>query len=121
MQSIKSIRGVAGALLMAGTVLGHAQAGTADAGSAVPASASGANKTAVRAENRRLQKDVLRNLSTTKGLNMSNIVVVARSGIVTLGGSVPEAGQIELAVAAARGVGGVAEVKSNLVVRPEGS
>ena len=120
MQSIKSIRCAAGALLMAVTIFGHAQGGTPDAGSAVPASVSGTSKKAVRAENRRLQKDVLRNLSKTKELNTSNIVVVARSGVVTLGGSVPEASQVELAVAAARGVGGVAEVKSNLVVRPEG-
>lgn len=39
---------------------------------------------------------------------------------MTLGGSVPEASEAELAAAVARGVAGVTDVKSNLAVRPEG-
>ncbi|MCG5073269.1 BON domain-containing protein [Paraburkholderia tagetis] len=121
MQIIKPIRRAAGIFIMAVTAISHAQGiDTDEARSTIPASTSNANKKAVRAENRKLQKEVLRNLTKTKGLNASNIVVVARSGVVTLGGSVPEANEAELATAIARGVAGVTEVKSNLAVRPEG-
>ncbi|WP_241484891.1 BON domain-containing protein [Caballeronia zhejiangensis] len=78
------------------------------------------DKGALKAANRKLQKTVLRNLSQTRGLKAGNILVVARGGVVTLAGSVPEAEQIELAVSVARAVNGVSEVRNDLTVRPEG-
>ncbi len=118
---IKWMRCVAGVFVMAVAVAGYAQvSGAAEAGAAVSASNSDASRKAAKAENRRLQKEVLRHLSKTKGLDANNIAVVARNGVVTLGGSVPEANEAELAVAVAQGVEGVKEVKRNLAVRPEG-
>ncbi|CAB3801482.1 hypothetical protein LMG28688_05367 [Paraburkholderia caffeinitolerans] len=121
MDFFKSMRGVAGVFIMTVAVAGHAQvSGAVEAGAAVSASTSNAGRKAEKAENRRLQKEVLRHLLKTKGLDANNIVVVARGGVVTLGGSVPQAHEAELAVALARGVEGVKEVRSNLAVRPEG-
>jgi hyperosmotically inducible periplasmic protein len=120
-QIIKSIRSAMGVFIIAVAATGHAQgSGTAEVSSTVPASTGNASRKALRAENHRLQKEVLRNLAKTKGLDASNIIVVARSGVVTLAGSVPEANEAELAAAIARGVAGVTDVKSNLTVRPEG-
>lgn len=121
MKHTKYIRRAIGAVVAAAATTGHAQVIAGDAVPAVPTVASGASKAAIRAENRALQKAVLRSLSKTKGLDASNIVVVARSKMVTLNGSVPEASQVELAIAVARRVSGVGDVKSNLGVRPEGS
>lgn len=115
-----SIRSAAvGALVMLVAVVAHA--GVSESGVQPPASASGiTDKKAIRAENRKLQRAVLRSLSATRGLDVTNIVVVARGGAVTLGGSVPEGGETDLAVSVARGVAGVIEVKNGLTIRPEG-
>lgn len=85
-----------------------------------PAPASSMSKKASRAENRRLEKSVTHSLSGTRGLDATNIVVVARGGRVTLAGSVPEASQAGLAVSVAKGVAGVIAVNDLLTVRPEG-
>jgi hyperosmotically inducible periplasmic protein len=116
----KTIQYAASALVMLAAVTVHAQVSAGDAGSAVPENAGGTSKASIRAANRALQIGVLRSFANTRGLDVSNIVVVARSGVVTLGGSVPDANQVELATAIARRVSGVSEVKSNLSVRPEG-
>ncbi|MDR3097471.1 MAG: BON domain-containing protein [Paraburkholderia sp.] len=124
---IRFIRRGIGALAVAVATVGYAQVAPAGAGPAVSTAASnsgepaGPGKAALRAENRALQKEVLRSLSRTKGLDASNIVVVARGGVVTLNGSVPQADQVERAIAVARRVSGVGDVKSHLGVRPEGS
>jgi hyperosmotically inducible periplasmic protein len=120
LQYINFIKGMSASLVLCGTFAVHAQVPEANmATTTATASAPGAK--AMRAENRKLQKAVVRSLSHTKGLSASNILVVARGGVVTLAGSVPDAAQIELAVSATRTVDGVKDVKENLVVRPEGS
>lgn len=113
------IRRVVGALIMLGAVAAHAQVGGSGTEPSAPAS-SIADKKAMRVENRKLQRAVMRILSGTKRLNASNILVAARSGVVTLAGSVPETAQIGLAVSVVKGVNGVSEVKNDLTVRPEG-
>jgi hyperosmotically inducible periplasmic protein len=70
-----------------------------------------------KAENRALQKTVRRALAKTKGLSVTNILVKARSGAVTLQGSVPESQQIELATETTQHVSGVTSVTNNLSVR----
>lgn len=110
-----------GALAAVASIAGYAQVTPADDSPVGAAAASGASRAALRAENRALQKAVLHSLAKTKGLDSSNIVVVARSKVVTLNGSVPSADQVELAIAAARRVSGVSDVKSNLDVRAEGA
>ncbi|KVG65411.1 BON domain-containing protein [Burkholderia pseudomultivorans] len=120
MRYINRVRVAAGTLVMAGSVaFAHAQMLGIDAEPTAAASSS-ADKSALKAVNRKLQKTVMRNLSKTRGLDASNILVVARGGVVTLAGSVPKAEQIELAVSAARAVSSVSEVRNDLTIRPEG-
>lgn len=69
---------------------------------------------------RLLAKQVRRALVRVKGLSADRIVVIARNGEVTLGGSVPDAQQIGVAVATAKGVSGVREVTDSLSVREPG-
>jgi hyperosmotically inducible periplasmic protein len=116
---LNSIRGAIGALVMLVVVAAHAE--VSESGTQPPTPESSiTDKKAIRAENRRLQKAVMRSLSATKGLEVTNMLVVARSGTVTLAGSVPEGAQADLAVLVAKGVAGVSEVKSVLTIRPEG-
>jgi hyperosmotically inducible protein len=70
-----------------------------------------------KAANRALQKNARRALSKAKGLNIANITVRARNGVVTLQGSVPDSQQIDLATRTAEGVSGVVSVKNELIVR----
>ncbi|SAK76676.1 BON domain-containing protein [Caballeronia ptereochthonis] len=120
MQYIKSIQSAAGVLIMVCASAGHAQVGASVAEPSVASASTVSSQKALKAENRRLQKAVLRSLSQTKGLNASNILVVARSGVITLAGSVPASDQLDLAVATAKGVEGVSGVRNDLTVRPEG-
>lgn len=98
----------------------------APAGSDVTASGATAaatpaqNRRAIRKADRLLAKQVRQALVHVKGLDSGRVVVVARSGAVTLGGSVPEAGQIDLAIAAAKGVRGVVDVTNGLSVKAAG-
>lgn len=95
----------------------YAQSSDATAASA-PAAAPSAKS--VKASNRALQRSVRKALSKTKGLSVTNITVRARSGAVTLEGSVPEQPQIDLATQAAQGVAGVTSVKNALTIRAIG-
>ncbi|MBU9293925.1 BON domain-containing protein [Burkholderia multivorans] len=97
----------------------HAQMAGSDAEPTTAVSGT-ADKKTLKAANRKLQKTVMRSLSQTRGLDASNILVVARGAVVTLAGSVPKAEQVELAVSAARAVSGVSEVRNDLTIRPEG-
>ncbi|MCA8336499.1 BON domain-containing protein [Burkholderia multivorans] len=109
-----------GTLVMAGWMAGaHAQMAGSDAEPTTAVSGT-ADKKALKAANRKLQKTVMRSLSQTRGLDASNILVVARGAVVTLAGSVPKAEQVELAVSTARAVSGVTEVRNDLTIRPEG-
>ncbi|MGA7814727.1 BON domain-containing protein [Caballeronia sp.] len=70
--------------------------------------------------NRALQKSVRHALARAKGLDVSNILVRARSGAVTLEGTVPELQQGDIATKTAQGVAGVTSVKNALTVRAIG-
>ena len=118
-QYINGTKAAFAVLTVAGALAAFAQTPDGDVGSTT-ATASSSSAKAIRAENRRLQKAVVRSLSHTKGVSPGNILVVARSGIVTLEGSVPDAAQVALAVSAARRVDGVKDVKESLAIRPEG-
>ncbi|EGD03552.1 transport-associated protein [Burkholderia sp. TJI49] len=75
---------------------------------------------AARAANRRLAKAVSHALGHAPGIDATNVTVRARSGMVVLGGSVPDAAQIDRATAVARQVNGVTDVKNTLTVRETG-
>ncbi|WP_175687939.1 BON domain-containing protein [Burkholderia anthina] len=107
--------------------LAHAQADAASVGvagsaasvpassrvtaSAAPAVLSPAQR---KAADRKLKRRVSAALARTRDLNATRILVRVRDGTVTLAGSVPDTGQVNLAVSVARRVDGVASV-SNLL------
>ncbi|WP_168790114.1 BON domain-containing protein [Paraburkholderia aromaticivorans] len=106
------------ACLLATATIAHAQSGgsaaaTANA-SAPVAVASPVSAKAQRAANRQLAKNVRQALARTKNLNIVNVTVRAKQGVVTLQGSMPDNGQIEQAAKIASAVSGVASVKNDL-------
>ena len=78
------------------------------------------SKKTIRAQNRQLENQVRRSLTKTKDLDAGGIIVVARSGKVTLDGTVPDEDQIQLAGTAAAGVPGVSNVTNNVRMREAG-
>lgn len=97
----------------------HAEASQSEAAPSASMSTAPSAKE-IRAENRKLRKAVLLSLSRTRGLNADGIVVIAKGGVVTLAGSVPAAGQIDLATSVAKLVNGVSEVNNSLTVQANG-
>ncbi|RQR71613.1 BON domain-containing protein [Burkholderia sp. Bp9012] len=99
-----------------------AVAGTASAqsvndatGAAGASSAAGTTSPNLsKSTDRKLTRRVATALGRTRGLNATRIIVKTRDGRVTLSGSVPDNGQIPLAVNAAQGVEGVKSVQSAL-------
>ncbi|MCA8348500.1 BON domain-containing protein [Burkholderia cepacia] len=88
----------------------------------VPASGPAATpgKNALRAQNRQLAAKVRKELASTKHLNSSGIVILARSGKITLQGNAPDNEQIQLAASTAANVAGVTDVTNYLHVREAG-
>jgi hyperosmotically inducible periplasmic protein len=113
MKSFRANLIIATALVVGGGTYVNAIAQGADSNTASTGKLSNTEK----AENRALQKTVRRALAKTKGLSVTNILVKARSGAVTLQGSVPESQQISLATETTRYVSGVTFVTNNLTVR----
>ena len=115
MKEINFIRWAAGAALVLAAATVYAQGSETDA--VVQATgASAPSAKSIRAANRQLAKTVRRALIKVKGLDSGKIVVVAKGGAVLLGGSVPDANQIELAVSSAKTVNGVISVNNSLTV-----
>lgn len=67
-----------------------------------------------RKANRTLVKKVSRVLARTRGLDSGRILIRARDGVVTLSGTVPDSGQVMLAVDAAQRTDGVRAVQNQL-------
>lgn len=75
---------------------------------AAPAAASVARQR--KAADRKLMRRVSAALARTQGLNATRVLVRVRDGVVTLAGSVSDAGQVALAAEATRRVDGVVSV-----------
>ncbi|PFH19979.1 MULTISPECIES: BON domain-containing protein [Burkholderia] len=101
------------------SVAANVQAQSEPAGSSIAPPAVTPGKKEIRAANRRLQKAVVRALGSAKGLNATNIGVVARDGAIVLRGSVTDSAQSQIATAVASSVSGVAAVRNDLLIRPE--
>ncbi|CAB3788579.1 hypothetical protein LMG28688_02716 [Paraburkholderia caffeinitolerans] len=123
MKNNRLVRWSAG-LLLAATIGAHGAHAQPAFGSGVaassPAMIPAQTKREMRKADRLLAKQVRRELVRVKGLDSSRIVAVARGGQITLGGSVPEADQIGLAMEAAKHVSGVSEVTNSLNVKAPG-
>jgi hyperosmotically inducible protein len=88
----------------------------AQASGAVDATASPAPsaKKTVRSANHRLALAVRHALSRTKGLDVARVVVLARSGKISLTGSMPTQDQVDKAASVAKDVPGVSLVNNQL-------
>jgi hyperosmotically inducible periplasmic protein len=71
---------------------------------------------AAKANDRKLAHRVGSQLARTRGLDSAQILVKAHGGVVTLSGSVTDAGQIPLAADAAKQVDGVVRVENRIRV-----
>lgn len=119
MKPVNVMRCAASIFVMLGAASALAQASQSGAESSGVLSTVPSAK-AIRAENRKLSKAVLRVLSRTRGLNAEGIVVMAKGRVVTLAGTVPDARQIDLATSVAKGVNGASEVNNSLTVQANG-
>ena len=95
-------------------VAAYAQA--SDAMAAPDASSATSSKKAVSKADRALARAVRRALSKAQGFNVSNVYVRARSGAVTLSGSVDTGDQITQAETVAKSVSGVNSVSNKLTL-----
>jgi hyperosmotically inducible protein len=118
-KEISLVRWAVSAMVVLSAATVHAQGSETQV---VPQAAPGSVPSAksIRAANRQLAKAVRRALVKVKGLDSGNIVVVAKGGTVLLGGSVPDASQIELAVSSTKGVNGVVAVNNSLSIKALG-
>ncbi|KMZ11262.1 putative periplasmic or secreted lipoprotein [Candidatus Burkholderia humilis] len=79
-----------------------------------------AQKSATKKEDRKLGYSVRRALSKAQGFDVSNVFVRARSGAVTLSGTVLEGGQIQQAAEVAKGMPGVKSVSNKITLGVQG-
>jgi osmotically-inducible protein OsmY len=115
MNAIKAIKLASCALIVLASVNAYAQSSE---GAAMAPAAPTAKS--VRAENRALGKKVRAALAKAGGIDVANLTVRARSGAVSLTGTVPDASQIDHAATVAKGVAGVTSVDNHLTIRTEG-
>lgn len=116
----KAVAGMIVAALACGNAFAQASGAAAEA--SAPAAVQNASKAAAktaRKSNRKLGYAVRKAISKVNGVNVSNITVRTKGGVVTLEGSVPDASQIDKAVEAAKGVAGVVSVNNKLSVQPQ--
>lgn len=83
------------------------------------AASAKAGQKSTRKADRKLSSDVRRALSKTKEITVTNIFVRARSGAITLTGSVPDNAQIDKAAEVAKGVPGVTSVTNKLSLQAQ--
>jgi len=114
-KTLNLVKALGIALCVASASSAYAQASDAEAPAAT-AAAPATNAKSTRAADRKLGRDVRRALARAQGFNVSNVFVRARSGAVTLTGSVPEGGMIQQAGDVAQGVPGVTSVTNRLVL-----
>ncbi|WP_233887122.1 BON domain-containing protein [Paraburkholderia flagellata] len=93
----------------------------AASGAAQEKAAHQAAHKAAKAADRKLAANVRKAVTKEGGVPMANVVVLAKSGVVTLTGSVPEITQIAAAQQRAQDVEGVSQVVNRLTVRTAGN
>jgi osmotically-inducible protein OsmY len=119
MKSVDFLKALGGVVAVVVACNTYAQSSDAMASSGAAMAAPSA-KTVKKAD-RALGRKVRGALAKAQGINVSSIAVRARSGAVTLTGSVPDQGQVDKAGDVAKGVDGVTSVSNKLsVVLPNG-
>lgn len=120
MKTIHAIKIVSGALVVLASLNAYAQASDMTATSATVAAPNAKQQAkAIKTADRALQKKVRAAIAKSNGISVANIMVRARSGAVTLEGTVPEQTQSDKAAEVAQRVEGVMSVKNALKILPE--
>ncbi|SAL81907.1 transport-associated protein [Caballeronia arvi] len=112
--------GIASIVLIAlASVHAWAQPGASEAGAASNAAAASGSTTGknIRGADRALRRKVYAAIAKSKDINAGDISVVAKSGAVTLDGTVVDASQIDKVAEITRGVPGVTSVANKLTVQ----
>lgn len=117
MKAIQTVKLLGGALVVIASINAYAQPSNADMTSQPIAKETAK---AAKSADRALAKKVRTALSRNKNISATNVTVRAKSGVVTLQGSVPEQLQIDQATQVAQSVPGVLSVKNALTVRAFG-
>ncbi|MDR5760850.1 BON domain-containing protein [Caballeronia sp. LZ035] len=112
--SLSRSRLIAAIIVAASVGIGTAHAQT-DATAPAPTS-----KKAARKQNHQLETKVRHTLGSSKEIDTSGIMIVARGGSVTLDGTATDDAQIQLAGTTTAKVPGVTRVTNNLRVREAG-
>jgi osmotically-inducible protein OsmY len=120
MKAMRTIRimGVVASLVFASSAYAQSQSSAPAAAMDSAASAKASQKTTRKAD-RKLGSDVRRALSKNKDITVANIFVRARSGAITLTGSVPDNAQIDRATEIAKTVPGVTSVTNKLSLQAQ--
>lgn len=85
------------------------------------AASGGTTAQSARRANRALRRSVYAALAKHKEIDAGSISIVAKNGVLTLNGTVPDASQIEAVEQIAKGVAGVTSLTNKLTVqRPFG-
>ena len=120
MKTIQAIKIVSGALVVLASLNAYAQTSDMTATSATVAAPNAKQQAkAIKTADRALQKKVRAAIAKSNGISVANIMVRARSGAVTLEGTVPEQTQSDKAAEVAQRVEGVMSVKNALKILPE--
>jgi hyperosmotically inducible periplasmic protein len=81
-----------------------------------PSDSTATDAKAMKKADRKLAHDVRRAMAKAQGFDVSNVFVKARSGVVTLSGTVPASEQIAQAEEIAKGVAGVKSVSNRVTL-----
>ncbi|TDN57795.1 BON domain-containing protein [Paraburkholderia sp. BL10I2N1] len=119
MKTVNALRLTTGILIAVASINAWCQASEASGGQtgAAATAASGGTTQTARQANRALRKQIYAAIAQHREINAGNISVVAKSGAVTLNGTVRDSAQIDAVAEITKGVPGVTSVKSNLTVR----
>jgi hyperosmotically inducible protein len=111
-----------GVVAMVGaSALANAQTVSSGSGAVATAASSGtASKKQMRKEDRALARSVKNALRKVKGIDVANVRVISRDGVVSIIGNVREQAQIDAATAAASKVAGVKRLDNQLAVGDPG-
>jgi osmotically-inducible protein OsmY len=117
-KTVNLLKALGIALCVATASSAYAQSSDAMASGTMAAPAP--NSKAMKSTDRKLGLAVRKALGKAQGFDVSNVFVKARSGAVTLTGTVPDGAQIPQAEEVAKGVAGVTSVNNKLTLGTQG-
>jgi hyperosmotically inducible protein len=117
----KMLTAIGVVVMVGGSAMASAQTEPSGPGSVAAAASSGtANKKQMRKEDRALARSVKNALRKVNGIDVANVRVLSRNGVVSIIGDVREQAQIDAAAAAVSKVAGVKRLDNQLTVADPG-